>query len=297
MPERLSRYLARPDVSRHRARFLARRARYEVERRLLPRRLATERVIGFDDGLRVGVRLTEAIERSIYLYGVYEYRTAAAFCQLLRPGMRVLDVGAQIGQFALLASHRVGSDGLVVAFEPNPENHSRLQRNIERNGLSNIRAMDFALSDRDGLATLHIPLIEHSSGQGSLRAVGPVEREYQVTTKRLDDVLTQLVLPDVGLMKVDVEGLEAEVFRGAAETLRTSRPAVVFEVNDLYHDADHFSSPAMEVLREFGYTFHAINLSPGGGVGLSLLGAGEDPRDYREPWYALNLVALHRAAE
>jgi FkbM family methyltransferase len=289
---RLQEYINRPDVRRDRGRYLSRRIRYELERAFLPRRLGIEREVDFDGGLRVAVRPRDTIDRSIYLYGFYEYRTAMAYCSLIQPGAKVLDIGGHIGQFTLLAAHRVGSGGLVLTFEPNPENRVRLIRNVERNGLANVRVLQYAVSDIGGSAFLQIPEVEHPSGEGSLRAKGPVQKEFAIETRRLDEVLEDLRIDHVDVMKVDVEGFEAHVFRGGDQMLRKSRPAIVFEVNDLYQREAGFSSPAMDVLRELGYSFYGIGVQSSGTVNLIQVDDGADPRTYREPWYALNLVAL-----
>jgi FkbM family methyltransferase len=294
---RIQEYMGRPDVRRQRGRYLARRMRYELERLLLPRRLGVEREVDFDDGLRVGVRLAEAIDRSIYLYGFYEYRTAMAFCSFIRPGATVADIGAHIGQFTLLGAHRAGPDGLVLSFEPNPENRARLIKNLDRNALANVRVLDYAVSDHRGSATLQIPQVEHSSGEGSLHARGPVQKEYAIETRPLDGVIEELHIERIDVIKVDVEGLEAEVFRGGAQTLRKSHPTIVFEVNDVYQLDSGFSAPAIDVLRELGYRFYGIGLGSPGTVNLTPLPDGADPRPYREPWYALNLVAVHEKTE
>jgi len=294
---RIQEYMARPDVRRQRGRYVARRMLYELERRLLPRRLGVEREVDFDDGFRVGVRLAEAIDRAIYLYGFYEYRTAMAFCSLIRPGATVADIGAHVGQFTLLAAHRLGTGGLVLSFEPNPENRTRLIKNVDRNGLANVRVLEYAVSDRRGSATLQIPQVEHPSGEGSLRVKGSVQREYAIETRSLDDVLEELHIDRIDVMKVDVEGFEAEVFRGGAETLRKSRPAIVFEVNDVYQRESGFSSPAIDVLRDVGYSLYGIGLDSRGATTRIPIVAGADPRPYREPWYALNLLAVHQKGE
>jgi FkbM family methyltransferase len=293
---RIQEYMNRPDVRRHRGRYLARRMSYELERLLLPRRLAVEREVDFDDGLRVGVRLKETIDRSIYLYGFYEFRAAIVYRSLIRTGATVVDIGAHIGQFTLLGARRAGPSGLVLSFEPNPENRARLKRNVERNRLANVRVLEYAVSDRGGRATLQIPEVEYPSAEGSLRAKGPVQKEYAIETRRLDDVLNELRIDRVDVMKVDVEGFEAEVFRGAAQMLRSSRPAILFEVNDIYQRESEVSAPAIDVLRDLGYSLFGIGIDSSGEVTLIPVAPGADPRPYREPWYALNLVAVHQGS-
>jgi hypothetical protein len=118
--------------------------------------------------------------------------------------------------------------------------------------LRNVTVHSIGLSDRKETLTLVVPL--HNVGEGSLRRdlhfSGPVEEE-SVEVVPLDDV-TGIDVLDIGLIKIDVEGLEAEVLRGAESTLRRCRPAVVFEQQaDEIDDGD---SQALALLRSFGYT-------------------------------------------
>ena len=88
--------------------------------------------------------------------GTYEPAKHAMIRRHLRPGMTFIDVGANMGDFTLQAARLVGSTGRVISIEPEPENHSVLQRSIELNGYANTRALPIALSDRDGTASLQI---------------------------------------------------------------------------------------------------------------------------------------------
>ena len=87
--------------------------------------------------------------------GMFEPETVRAFAALLAPGMTVMDIGANVGQFTLVAARRVGPSGRLHAFEPTPELAAHILRNLELNGLENVAVNAVAVSDVAGRATLH----------------------------------------------------------------------------------------------------------------------------------------------
>lgn len=280
-------YLRRPDVRRNPVRLLGRRALVEAELRLAPRLLARSRVIRFDETLRIEVTPADAIERSIYLFGYHEFAAAQAFCRLVRPGAVVVDAGAHSGQFTLLAAKRARA-GRVYAIEPHPEIFARLERNVTLNRMTNVELLRVALSDETGTTTLHIPTWSgDNTGVASLRNPGVASAAVEVQTTRLDDLLERESRFDV--LKADVEGAESRVFAGAGRSLQKWKPAILFEANDVY-ERGRLAGPAIGALRELGYDFYGV--SPDGSR-LLPIGSGDDPRRFREPWQALNLVALH----
>ena len=159
----------------------------------------------------------------------YEKGTTDLFRELLKPGMVVVDVGANVGYFSLLAAELVGSSGKVYAFEPEPGNHGVLQKNIEINSLSNIQVEEMAVSDNSGVADFF--LSELDSGSHSLfgDAARGIRESVQVTTTTLDAFLEAEGWPNIDLVKIDVEGAEDLVFDGARNLLATEKPALLFE--------------------------------------------------------------------
>jgi FkbM family methyltransferase len=137
-----------------------------------------------------------------------------------------IDVGAHVGKYTVLVSKIVGPDGMVIALEPNPENFKALKRNIKLNNLRNVVAYNVAASNKTG------PL-KFFAGDDS--ACFSVENRYSrgtVTVKAqlLDEIVNELNLNRVDLVKIDVEGGEYEVLLGLEETLRIFRPKVILEV-------------------------------------------------------------------
>src|SRR5688572_16199782 len=140
-------------------------------------------------------------------YGLYELDTARLIKILLRPGDHFVDAGANLGYFTLLAAARVGPSGRVSAFEPHPLNRARLLEHLRDNDLEDrVRVYDVALSDQEGVATMHMPPPQSGNhGMASLFAAGDA---VEVKTARMDDMPLG---PLPKLIKIDVEGAESLV--------------------------------------------------------------------------------------
>ncbi len=292
---RCFRFLRRPDVAQNRIRYLRRRLWFEFLRRFRAERLQVDQVVSFDRDVLMWIRLSDPIERSIYLYGAHEYRVVSVFSDLARPGMNVLDVGAHDGQYALLAAKRVGAAGRVLAVEPDPSRRARLLANVALNQAANISVAETALSDAAGEGLLLVPAQDALSGQASLRSGWTndgLSTAVRVMTERLDDLLYRMSWNRLDIIKLDVEGLEAQVISGGRAAIRDHQPVIIFEVNDLAISDGRAQAPAIELLRELGYRIHGICMNRDGHVRLEELRGDADPRPYREPWLALNLVAL-----
>jgi FkbM family methyltransferase len=155
----------------------------------------------------------------------YELGVSRVLGDLLTPGAVFVDVGANVGYHTIRAAVRVGAGGRVVALEPNPENARLLLLTIRANGFSNIDLVPLALSDRLGAVSFTAYL--GSNGGFSPDDLDSLAsgRTTVVACIPLDD----LRLPRIDVMKVDVEGAEAEVVSGAIETIERCRPAIVME--------------------------------------------------------------------
>jgi FkbM family methyltransferase len=153
---------------------------------------------------------------------------------LLEPGDKVWDIGANVGVFAFAAAGRAGPGGRVLAVEPDPWLFGLLQRSRAANrggGLAQVELLCAAVADRSGLARLEIAARGRAAntlaGFGSSQ-MGGVREELLVPTVTLDELLGATFAPD--LVKVDVEGAELLVLRGAARLLAEVRPALLLEV-------------------------------------------------------------------
>ena len=148
--------------------------------------------------------------------GTYEPHKVAAVQRLLRAGGTFVDVGANKGDFSLIAARTAGPEGRVIAFEPAPENAIWARKSVELNGYPSVELLEIALSDSEGEARLHLG---RKSGWHSL-VPRPVEQDaITVRTRTLDAVLAERGSPTVDMLKIDVEGAELAVLRGARQTL------------------------------------------------------------------------------
>ena len=169
------------------------------------------------------------------LWGRFERAETHFVSRYLRPGMTVLDIGAHHGLYTLLASKRVRSEGRVIAFEPSPRERTQLRRNIRLNLASNVRVVPYALGRERSSADLYI--VEGvEDGCNSLRppVVASQTRPVQVQVISLDDFVREENLGKIDFVKLDVEGAELDVIRGAERLLESvPRPVLLVEVYDI----------------------------------------------------------------
>ncbi len=148
-----------------------------------------------------------------------------------------VDIGSHIGYHAVLMSIRVGPAGKVIAIEPEPRNFRALTANLERNNCTNVTSLNIAAYSEDENLTLWGPPDPRDRGLftlGESRLFSKRSRVAYVTAKRLDEVLQSLGVEKVDCMKVDTEGTEAEVLKGAGDYLRKC-DLIVFEAWDDFH--------------------------------------------------------------
>jgi FkbM family methyltransferase len=151
-------------------------------------------------------------------------------------GDTVVDVGAHIGLYSLIAAKRVGPSGKVIAIEPDPENCKLLQRNAEINKLTNVTILERAAFSSTSKLKLYLPGKERGFTKLSTlmpnRAVTENFLEIDATT--LDCLLVMQGITEVNWIKIDVEGAELEVLKGAAITLSESKDiALLIEVHNV----------------------------------------------------------------
>jgi FkbM family methyltransferase len=155
--------------------------------------------------------------------GVYEYWKTRLFMDLVKPGMTVVDIGANKGYFSLLSAMLMNDRGRVISFEPSKDNCFWIRKSIQANDYKCIKLYQCALSDKKGQATFYPG---KKSGWGSLRfsAYSSASKKQPITihTQRLDDVLNTEGINNINILKIDVEGADFLVLKGAENTLRKS---------------------------------------------------------------------------
>ena len=157
------------------------------------------------------------------------------------PGQTVLDIGAYVGMFTVKASTLVGEEGRVIAIEPSPENYDLLARNCE--ALFNVTLVKKAVMATTGTGRLY-----YSKSAAANSLVIRWKRYVEVETITLDELVEELGLDKVDMIKLDAEGAELEVLKGATETLRKGTRLAIAA----YHTTAE-GRRELEELREFLY--------------------------------------------
>ncbi len=209
-----------------------------------------------DAGNEILVPIDDFVGRSIYFVGDLDRKVSQLIAHLVRPGDTVMDVGANLGLVTLQLAVLVGPNGLVHAFEPNPALCELLSQTLERNAARNVRLHSYAL----GLETGRLPLVipDGNAGMGSLISDARAGwRRVEVVVRPLSEVVAELRVGPVRLLKIDVEGFEAAVLEGARAWLFSSPPdAILFELNR--RTSEFSTDPAIVLLRKVGYDLYAI---------------------------------------
>ena len=196
------------------------------------------------DGRPVRYHLAAGVDIQLYPEGVIaEFLAVQAFFEktemaltaaYLRPGMQVIDVGANIGVYSILAQHRVGDTGCVWAFEPSSESYRRLLKNVSLNKCGRVQPAQLALSDRSNASFV----LQSDPGFGDAyryllprQSVGSAAGEL-VPVTTLDLYASQNGIASADFIKIDVEGSEYMVFAGSRQLLASSPNAVVMFESD-----------------------------------------------------------------
>ncbi|MCX4246891.1 FkbM family methyltransferase [Paraliomyxa miuraensis] len=157
------------------------------------------------------------VSRVIRRDGIWEPLETRLFTQTVRPGDVVVDVGANIGYYTLLAARLVGETGHVYAFEPEPEAFALLERNVALNGYDNVTLVDKALGREAGRLQLYLA----KNNRGDHRIYDPTGRRSSIDVDviALDAYLDERGIERVNLLKVDTQGAECSILDGARRTI------------------------------------------------------------------------------
>lgn len=231
------------------------------------RRATTEtRITDFDGDLVIDLRLSEHMQRRIFWMDYYNQDIIALLKNILRPGMVLIDVGANIGEITLVAAKLVGSTGKVIAFEPMTDIAASLEHNIANNHLHQVEVTRLGLAESESVAVIYSSCgqgqpRDHHQGLGSLYGGQspddlPVE-SIQLTS--LDAYLESNPIRRLDVLKVDIEGAELPCLKGAARTLELHRPSLIIEVQEqTSQTAGYDQRDILRFLSQFGYSFHVI---------------------------------------
>lgn len=207
-------------------------------------------------GIRYRLDLGEMIDSNVLLLGGHEPRTMTTVRRHVSNGSTAFDIGANAGYYTLPLAQMVGPSGHVYAFEPTGWAYEKLQVNLGLNDFGNVCTEQLALADSQDER-------EVSSSETAFTASWPLTGRRQerpgevVRFVKLDHYVQDKNLDAVDFVKIDVDGFELRVVRGAVETLRKFRPPVLIEIGKAT-EAEIGDDPVelVRLLERLGYDFY-----------------------------------------
>lgn len=206
--------------------------------------------------------LDEAIEE----FGFWEKELGSILKKYLRKGSVFLDIGGNIGYHTLFAAACLEGSGKVYSFEPIPRLARQLKESVDINGFSNVEVCNFGLAEHDE-NNIAIYLRDENIGGSSLFRYQDIELvkvrgTEKINVKKLDSFLPETV--DVNLIKIDVEGYEYEVLKGAAKLLERKHPVIIMEFSPIFYtqESQQKSYEIISFLEKLGYSFYLLTEEP-----------------------------------
>jgi len=213
-------------------------------------------------GQRIVIDPCDSVGRDVLLHGCYEPDTVVLLSALLSEGMTYVDVGANIGHHALIAASRVGDRGAIHAFEPTPATFDELRRNMSRNGCRNVSYNNCALGDYVGMAQFYLADLSETVANSLGRTVHVTDRQVSVSVRTLDDYSVDAGIDRLDVLKVDVEGAELMVLRGAERTIRQFQPLIVLEFSKHTVAFGYEAAELAQTLRNLQYELFTVGTMP-----------------------------------
>jgi len=186
-----------------------------------------------------------------FIKGTYEPKNVEAIQKTVREKDIAYDIGAHVGYFSILMGDLVGSGGKVIAFEPRRLNLNYLKWHISTNHCENIKIFVKALGDYSGHAKLET---RTGSGTGYISETG--DENVEITS--IDELVESGILPPPTFLKIDVEGGEIAVLRGAQKVIEKQRPRMILATH-----GDKIDAECRTLLREWNYDIHDIDHESG----------------------------------
>jgi len=180
-----------------------------------------------------------------YWVGSYEKDYVKVFCEEVKPGHTVFDIGAQGGYYSLIASRLTGEKGHVFAFEPLPTNANFIREHLQINQCTNVTLLEIALAFESGVRGFQSSnaFMGHIAKNGSI----------QVEVRTIDELVAEKKITPPQVIKIDVEGSEYWVLKGGEKVLKEFKPIIFIAT----HGIDN-RDRTLALLQEWGYEFKLI---------------------------------------
>ena len=163
----------------------------------------------------------------LLLYGVHEPLLTQLLKNIIKEGMVIVDIGANIGYFALIESRLAGTTGKIIAVEPFPDSFNLLKQNMELSAVPNYFVKNLAISDINGTSTMY------SFDMANWNSLFHLNRQYSTSIEVQTSTLDNLVENEskVDIIRMDIEGYECVVIDGMKNTLIKHRPLLIVELH------------------------------------------------------------------
>lgn len=191
------------------------------------------------------------LSQEIIKHGVFEPKTTQHIETLLKPGMKVLDVGANIGYFSLIMARCVGQNGVVWAYEPTQYYRKQLQWHLDNNSIQNVHLMPYGLSNQSVETTIYLG---NSSATMHWFSTETSHSQETISLKTFDQSIKENQIQDIEFIKIDVDGHELSFLEGAKDFFTKSKPIIMMEFSQANLDiAGSDVRNLRDYLMELGY--------------------------------------------
>ena len=197
----------------------------------------------------------EGISTELALFNVHEPLTTKIISDLLTNGMVCLDIGSNIGYYALLESKKIGPEGKVIAIEPSPINFQYLEKNVQMENADNIETHNFAAGSEDGKLKFLVSTKSNRSRtipQEETVSPSTNEKIIEVPVKKLDNFLEEIGIKQLDFLRMDVEGFENYVYEGIKNSVKKFKPLIQMEIHKMYLGSEK-TKKFLKELKEDGY--------------------------------------------
>ncbi len=227
-------------------------------------------VIALPDGRKFYITTISPVKRHLFFTNKYEERDTQIIMRLLKDGDYFFDIGSNFGWYSIAVCDVVAPKGRVVAFDMVPELMAEFKRNIDLNNANNmITVENIALGDHEGVVDyLYSSDTEMGNFQPEMLKDGSKEistsalKHGHARMTTLDQYVTERAILRIDCMKIDIDGAEVPLLRGARTTLATLQPAIVIEVSERGQQAQgHTCREIFEELAQHGYSFYSIRFA------------------------------------
>ena len=191
-----------------------------------------------------------------FLLGKYEEDLSEVIIANLTNGDVFYDLGAHWGYFSLLASSLVGNNGQVVGFEPHPRNFDRLTKNVQKNKRDNIKILQIAASNENG----YVDFTDSPDSYANTIKTTTSANSIKVQADTIDNLIKN-GYPIPNFMKIDVEGAEYEVLKGAELTILNNKPIIHLSTHDIH--VSGVEKKCKNLMTDYGYNLIPLSRKEG----------------------------------